>query len=101
MAAIFQHEHFRFSEPLKPKELREQLRDRYSDKVDQIEAEDGSDPYSGNLSTLPRKINFILYVDFDNVRAATDWIEEEHEKGNPPLAVRVSDGWVVGGWCPS
>lgn len=95
MAAIFQYEHF--PEALTTKELN----NKYSDRLLEIEAENGSDPYSGNLSLLPQNIKIILYEQFDNLSEATEWIEENHQKGERPLAVKVSEGWVVGGWCPS
>lgn len=93
MGANFQYEQIKV---IGVKELEEQ----YSEIVSQLEAEYGSNPYSGQLSALPHKIEFTSHI-FDDVQSAADWIVENHEKWESPLAVRVPDGWVVGGWCPS
>lgn len=45
----------------------------------------------------------IVFTDnrFDDIESAKDWLKSNHHKWKPPLAVKVIDGWLIGGWCPS
>ena len=93
MGANFQTEHF-------PVTDKEQIKQKYVEYISAREFEQGHDPYSGYLSTLGHNIVFTTQ-EFDDILAANNWIAENHEKWEPPLAVKVPDGWLIGGWCPS
>lgn len=79
----------------------------YSDYVsaleienDRINADAGFFVETGELDMLGEQIVFTDNV-FDEIESAKDWLRINHQKWKPPLAVRVPDGWLIGGWCPS
>lgn len=59
--------------------------------------------YSGQINTLDDHIEWVSVDPFDNEDAATSYIENKHEKWEPPLAVPFKHNgkihYAVGGWC--
>lgn len=68
---------------------------------EQAEYEHGHDGYNGTISTMGFGVTF-LEGEAADVNEAEERILNEHEKRDPPMAVKVKDGpWVVGGWAAS
>ena len=59
---------------------------------------DNGRSYSGGIGMLGCEIKWHP-APAATVEEAEDVLCERHEKWSGPLAVRVIDGWVVGGWC--
>lgn len=56
--------------------------------------------YSGGIGMLGPDIQW-RGEKFDSPDKADKFIEDNHQKWEPPMAVAFSGGWVVGGWCSS
>ncbi|NBP03674.1 MAG: hypothetical protein EBU90_26975 [Proteobacteria bacterium] len=74
----------------------EEYDDSYEDAMDNI-------GYSGDINTLPEKIEWVRVIPFDNERDAVDYISKNHEKWENPLGVPFMSyediHYAVGGWC--
>lgn len=56
--------------------------------------------YSGAIGMLGTDIQW-RDEEFQTLDEAERFIEDNHQKWEPPLAVKCGGGWVVGGWCAS
>lgn len=76
-----------------------EVRTAWMEDVDRSLLEDGNS-YSGRIGMLngeiqwhPKKLN--------TQEEAVQYVMENHDKWEPPVAAQFDDGWVVGGWCSS
>lgn len=82
---------------------RKKVKAKFSDDCDEARYEHGHGGYTGTIAEFGG-IGKWKDLDLPSIRAAEDYIVENHQKWDPAMAVsfRLEDGtfgWVVGGWC--
>ncbi len=76
-----------------------EVRKSWIDDVDRSLMENGNS-YSGCIGMLGDNIQWRTQK-VHTQEEAVQYIMENHDKWEPPIAVQFIEGWVVGGWCSS
>lgn len=96
MGAIFNTIKFETSD-------KKEVQAKWNELTERSLTEDGY-AYSGEVGMLAGEISW-KDVKKSSAELAEEYIEETHEKWEPPIAASYKEGqtkgWVVGGWCPS
>jgi len=61
---------------------------------------DNGHSYSGTIGMLGPDVEWRTEK-FELPEDARTFIENNHEKWEPPMAVAWGNGWMIGGWCSS
>ena len=81
----------------------QQLKAFHRQKQRELCEEYGNDTYAGHLGILPAGLDMCKQR-FRGFNAAMEYVEENHSKWNPPMAVvyyqRSRKFFLIAGWCP-